>query len=104
MNATQLIKLAWAKFKPAADAAAAMMPFQPAKTLAKYEPGDYRKQNAAVLEQTEFYLVMESLWTQEASEAVNPERKMQCLDLAKSYRRVFDLQKDFYSRWHLPEE
>lgn len=97
LNASKLLRQAAALFS-------LRPPMIPGTAPKAYAPGNYVKENAVLIEQTEFYLYMERLWKSEAEEAENPDRKMQCLDLAAAYRRVYDLQHDFYSRWQLSED
>lgn len=98
MNASTLLKMVSRVFQ------APMPAIQAAKNPPPYAPGDFAKENSTLLEQTEFYLTMETLWRSEAREAEHPERRMVCIELANAYRRVYDLQTAFYSRWQLSED
>lgn len=69
---------------------------------APFDAGDFSDVNQSLIEQARAGMdLAESMWRREGQEAKNPQRQIECLELARACREYHEKAVAFYSRWEL---
>lgn len=73
----------------------------PVDRAVQYEPGDFAAINQRLIDTLESIRAWETLWVNECSESLNPQRSQEAADIAKVARLMREQAKAFYQRWDL---